>query len=270
MDEHDQYWKTYYPEFFKVYRPEQGVSNAFKRNINKILYNISRQYGFVSYGTVDAYTTHNWNVRLAQGVTTRGLPFPPEQNSCGLISLELHPSVGGGHWGAWVYFPSSRYLYLYDSMMVSGGKSNFQDSFKQVLRLVFNNPIISSATCATCKELRGIRLKSESRQPTGGFISNENVIMNNAIQSQQPLNKTNYNRLLGYRAQHQYCFAEAVMFLEDVMKGITNRRACRTGRDALIQVKRFIYNKLKNISPTSVSENFLRIYNYKTGRANKI
>tara|TARA_R110002074_G_scaffold8841_1_gene35741 strand:- start:9835 stop:10638 length:804 start_codon:yes stop_codon:yes gene_type:complete len=258
MDSHDRYWNKFYPEFFEVYYPEQGVSNSFTINIDTILSTISKKYEFKNYGTVDAKTMTDWSIQLEP--PRRQLPFPPQCKSCGLLSLDLHSSVGGGHWAAWIYLPTCRYLYVYDSMMITGN-SIFMPSFRKILQLLFKNPTISSSVGATCRELKKVRLKSESRQPTGGFIYNEDTIMKSAITEDRLLDYQEYNRLLGYKSQHQYCFAEAVMFLEDVMKGKTNRRACKTGRVALIQIKRFIYDKIKDDYPTNAIANFLQIYN---------
>lgn len=262
MDETDKFFNKFYPKFYEVYKPEQNVSNAFKRSIPHTLEEMCADHGFKNYGVIDAYQDTNNAIHLTK---THGKKvFPPPQKSAGLISLEMNPEVGGGHWAAWVYFPLRKHIYLYDSMMTKG-KSNFFDNFKEVLRKYFNNPVISSAPCASCKELKGIRLVRESRQPTGGFVTGEADLVN----AGEELSATDYQRILGYRSQHQYCFGEALMFLEDVMNGTKSRRACPTGKLALIQVKKFIYNKL-NEAGKRVDPNFLKIYNPETRNSNKI
>lgn len=263
MDETDKFFKKFYPTFYDVYQPEQNVSNAFKKNIPRILKEMCEKYGFKNYGVIDAYQNTSNAIHLAKTPRMKRA-FPPPQRCAGLISLEMNPKVGGGHWAAWVYFPGRRHIFVYDSMMKKG-KSNFLDNFKQVLRKYFDNPTISPAPCASCGELKGIRLVSESRQPTGGFVSGEEKL----VKAGKELSASDYQRVLGYRSQHQYCFGEALLFLEDVMRGNTSRRACPTGKLALIQVKKFIYNKLTSLGQR-VDPNFLKIYNPETRNSNKI
>ncbi len=265
LDSQDQYFSRYHPNFYNVYKPEENVTNAFKRYVPKILNNLCRTYGFTNYGVIDAYQNKSDAVHLSNK-NLRKHVFPPRNKSCGLISLEMNPTVGGGHWAAWVYFPGQKHIYLYDSMM-KGGKSTFFSLFREVMRKYFDEPTVSSAPCATCTELKGIRIKSESRQPTGGFVSGEKDIVADSIKRKRELSGTNYNRILGYRSQHQFCYAESLMFIEDVMKGNNTRRACPTGEVALRQVKKFIANKLE---PNSVPNSFRQIYNPKTRRINTI
>ena len=264
MDNDDKYFKEFYPNFFTVYKPEQAVSDLFKKESGTILKKLAKQYRFTPYDTIDADT-------IDGGIISKStkMVFPPPRDSCGLISLKLgNDGGGGGHWAAWVYLQGNKHLHLYDSMMNSGS-SNFVDTFKKILRNTFPGATVSQAPCTSCSRLKGVRIKSETRQPTGGFVYGESEIILDAIRIKDFLSATNYERITGYKSQHQYCFAEAMMFLEDVMSGNVKRR-CSTPRVALEQIKKYIVEKLKPLYPKRNFDDFLKIYNPATKRINSI
>lgn len=268
MDNHDKYFKNFYPKFYQVYKPEDAVSDLFKSKIHKILDNICEKNGFKRYKTIDAQETNNNNnnnfVLLSH--RTHQYPFPPKQNSCGFISLDLGKE--GGHWGAWVYIKegTGNKIYVWDSMM-KGGKYHY--SWNTLLKMLFKGAVVMPAQCAMCTRLKGIRLKSNTRQPTGGFVSGEQNMINTAIKKNVPLSPNNYKRITGYESQHHYCFAEALMFLEDV---ITNKKhdVCLGPRGSLIRIKKYIYDKLTALYPRKNFTDFMKIYNPETKRINTI
>ena len=263
--EEDKYYQNHYPNYFKVYHPEQKISDLFQNNISTFLGDIAKKYGFKKYNTIIAQSVEN-NFHISSHEDPYQIPTT---KSCGLISLALEgEAMGSGHWAAWVYFPSLKHLYLYDSMMNSG-TSNFVTNFKRILKILFPGATVSTAPCARCKILSRVRIKSESRQPTGGFVANESSIIRKAIETDTPLSIVNYKRLTGYYAQHHYCFAEALMFLEDAMKENVSRR-CKNPRDALIQVKSYMYTKLHNKYPNRNFSTFMKVYNPNTNRINNV
>ena len=151
--------------------------------------------------------------------------------------------------------------------MMKGGKYHY--NWNKLLKILFTGATVMPAQCATCTRLKGIRLKSNTRQPTGGFVAGEQTMIDTAIKKNAPLSPTNYERITGYESQHHFCFAEALMFLEDV---ITNKKhdKCLGPRDSLIRIKTYIYDKLTALYPQRNFANFMKIYNPTTKRINTI
>lgn len=263
MDNHDRYFKNFYPTFYQVYKPEDAVSYIFKSNIDKILGKICKEEEFKRYNTIDAKENNSGGFIVK---TKTKYKFPPKQNSCGFISLDLGKE--GGHWGAWVYIKerAGNKIYVWDSMM-KGRKYHY--SWDILLKMLFEGAAVMPAQCATCTRLKGIRIKSNTRQPTGGFVAGEQKMIDTAIEKNAPLSPTNYKRITGYESQHHYCFAEALMFLEDVMTQ-TKHDKCLGPRDSLIRIKKYMHGKLTALYPRTNFTNFMKIYNPKTKRINTI
>ena len=151
--------------------------------------------------------------------------------------------------------------------MMKNGKYHYK--WNELLGKVFEDARVERAQCTSCTRLKGIRIKSNTRQPTGGFVDGEQNMIDTAIKNNAPLSNTNYKRIMGYESQHHYCFAEALMFLEDV---ITNEKhdKCLGPRESLIRVKKYIYKKLTALYPRRKFTNFMKIYNPDTKRINTI
>lgn len=245
MDAEDRYFKKFYPNFYSVYKHESPISRLFKERLPLFLSRLPAK----SYGIVDATADGPIN-------KTIGAPFPEDRPSVGMISYTL-PEDPGGHWGGWVYLPRKKMIFLYDSMM-NRGKSDFSSIFKKILHQKYPGYRVSLSGC-------GCRPRSMVRQPTGGFVEDDTEIMTRVINAQTPLSPSEYRRIVGYQSQHQYCFAEALLFIEDVLSGRSPR--CERGQlPYLIEIKKFIRDKLHDVN----TENFMYVYNPETRRKNKI
>lgn len=258
MDNHDKYFYKFYPNFYQVYKPEDAVSGLFKSKIDDILDIICSENGFKRYNTIDAKEKNDGGFIVKTKYT-----FPPKQNSCGFISLDLGNE--GGHWGAWVYV-GGQTIYTWDSMM-KGGKYHYK--WNELLGKVFEDARVERAQCTSCTRLKGIRIKSNTRQPTGGFVAGEQNMIDTAIKNNALLSPTNYERITGYESQHHYCFAEALMFLEDVMTQKKHDK-CLGPRESLIRIKKYMHGKLTTMYPRRNFTNFMKIYNPETRRINTI
>lgn len=262
MDKEDVYFSTVYPEFYNVYKHDDKVATKFKDNLPRMLKDLANTFDVVNYGILDAELQTNGRIK--------SFSKPKRLNShrIGIGMISLDTAFNSGHWCGWIYIPDKKLAYIYDSMMVSGN-SSFVSHFKKVLHSYFPGIRVSTSPCATCKSVSSIRKKSHSRQPTGGFVNNEAAILQPVLSTGRELNNAAYKRILGYKSQHQYCYAEALMFIEDFLRQTPG--SCKNPRDALIQIKQYIFHKLSTVMNKAININkFLYIYNPDTRRRNKI
>tara|TARA_R110002074_G_scaffold105525_1_gene227944 strand:- start:1232 stop:2071 length:840 start_codon:yes stop_codon:yes gene_type:complete len=276
MDEEDTYYQTHHKNFYDTYKHEAPISDRFKRKITTLLKSITQSKGYISYGVTDGVAAKNDDEIF---ITSRP-KNPPDMKKryAGLLSMTLSTAQSplsrnkirdateqGGHWGAWVYTPEEG-VTVWDSM--SGGErrsSTYTLLFMLFVVQIFKyNPDLqfkSIVDCQTC-----VRPAYPIRQLTGGFIQPLNGWnLNENIKRNEPIEAPMQNYAMGYNSQHQYCFAEALMFIEDHLN--KKSRECRNSRDSLEVIKKYIYNKLNR--PKEFN-NFLYTYNPITRNRNRI
>ena len=125
---------------------------------------------------------------------------------------------GGGHWGAFYYSRKDDTFIVYDP---AGPKNK---SFKKDLMKYVKNVKIVGCNCKNDRAEK-IRPGNIIRQPAAG----------------------NYKGIdTSYESQHQFCFAESLLFLEEYLK---QKRAssCKTTRSSLITIKRYILELAKRL-----------------------
>jgi len=139
-----------------------------------------------------------------------------ERDIIGLVD-EVLPG-GGGHWGSFYYSRKDDKIIVYDP---AGPKNK---SFKKDLMKYVKNVKIVGCNCKNDRAEK-IRPGNIIRQPAAG----------------------NYKGIdTSYASQHQFCFAESLLFLEEYLK---QKRAssCKTTRSSLITIKRYILELAKRL-----------------------
>ena len=134
----------------------------------------------------------------------------------GLVD-EVFPD-GTGHWGSFYYSQKDDKIIVYDP---AGPKNK---SFKKDLMKYVKNVKIVGCNCKNDRAEK-IRPGNIIRQPAAG----------------------NYKGIdTSYASQHQFCFAESLLFLEEYLK---QKRAssCKTTRSSLITIKRYILELAKRL-----------------------
>jgi hypothetical protein len=134
----------------------------------------------------------------------------------GLVD-EVFPD-GTGHWGSFYYSQKDDKIIVYDP---AGPKNK---SFKKDLMKYVKNVKIVGCNCKNDRAEK-IRPGNIIRQPAAG----------------------NYKGIdTSYESQHQFCFAESLLFLEEYLK---QKRAssCKTTRSSLITIKRYILELAKRL-----------------------
>ena len=292
VDREDLYYRELYREYYNVYKHEKSVSKCFKKNIELLLSNLSRKYNFKRYKTIDALELENSgakfncsNPNLYINITENGRKKNyayPTTNSCGLVSLEMDRkgnAAGGGHWGAWVYTKDQDTFFYYDSTMKQG-RTGFRKEWLGILCVLFGLKTpqkIRSAHCTLCPLVSRVRRRNENHQPSAGMLpQNMQKVLNNHIAQKNEMPGNIHNTVTSYEMQHQFCFAEALMFLEDVMKSVNSKtnytipKSCPTPRGKLIRIKKYIHDKLKQVECPVPLNNFMRIYNPTNRKVNNI
>ena len=304
MDSDDTFYRDIMPEFFKTYyRIEDRVSAKFKDKILSSLRTIAKKYNAKSMGVIDLSTDRSDKYHVITNSTVR----EPNagQTYIGLISLSLTefrvPENGvftsrnalnagstSGHWAGWIF--RDGIAILYDSMAteaVGEGFSSYSASFKSALREVFGDLLVRIDTPTACGGCRA----GSARQPTGGFVLNsqmgniieqyttKNINKQTAINMVYGLRQTknmngwakydsDFDQEFGYRSQHQYCFAEALMFLEDFLSGKKRNDMCtKNYKNSLMTIKKYIFEK---IGKPRALDSFMVVYNPNTNKRNKI
>ena len=247
MDEEDTFYHAHHKNFYDTYKHEVPVSDLFKEKIPSLLKYITHPKGYMSYGVTQGFATRTDNQVL---ITSRPKKAPDmKKRYAGLLAMTIEE---GGHWGAWVYTPEEGVI-VWDSM----SNSEYTYFFKLFIVQIFRNHKDLTIACQTCVR---------PRQPTGGFIPPKNGWnLNENIDRNEPIPSNMHVYAMGYNSQHQYCFAEALMFIEDHLN--KNIRKCKNSRDSLEVIKKYIYNKLNR--PKEYT-NFLYTYNPHTRNRNKI
>jgi hypothetical protein len=142
-----------------------------------------------------------------------------EKDIIGLVDEVLEG--GRGHWGSFYYSHKDDTIIVYDP----AGPHN--KSFERDLRKYAKR--VKTIGCGKCKMTEAaekIRPGNIIRQPAAG----------------------NYKGIdTSYASQHQFCFAESLMFLEEYIK---ERKAssCKTTRESLIIVKKYMLELAKRIN----------------------
>jgi len=132
-----------------------------------------------------------------------------KRDMIGLVD-EVFPD-GTGHWGSFYYSRKDDKIIVYDP---AGPKNK---SFKKDLMKYVKNVKIVGCNCKN-ERAEKIRPGNIIRQPAAG----------------------NYEGIdTSYESQHQFCFAESLLFLEEYLK---QKRAssCKTTRSSLITIKRYM------------------------------
>jgi hypothetical protein len=140
-----------------------------------------------------------------------------KRDMIGLVD-EVFPG-GGGHWGSFYYSRKDDKIIVYDP---AGPKNK---SFKKDLTKYVKNVKIVGCDCKN-ERAEKIRPGNIIRQPAAGNYKGKDT---------------------SYESQHQFCFAESLLFLEEYLK---QKRAtsCKTTRSSLITIKRYMLvlaNRLK-------------------------
>ena len=118
---------------------------------------------------------------------------------------------GGGHWGSFYYSIKDDKIIVYDP----AGPENA--SFKNDLLKYAKHVEIVGCSCGDARANK-IRPRGMIRQPAAGMFSGINT---------------------SYASQHQFCFAESLLFLEEYLKQ-REASSCKTTRESLIIVKRYM------------------------------
>ena len=192
MDREDSYFSKFFPEFYKVYSCENEVSEKFKNNVE---YYIKK---YKQTNKTDKIFVLDSNEEI----------IPVDYEDCvhygdrvaGMISIDNLD--GTGHWLAFKGKLCPGELKLFDPM---GEKSPYLTKAIFILGNKFRRQIAFSDITAV-----------ESRyppQPRGGIIPDENKIMKWALENDKPLPPFERSVIMGYHAQHQFCYLEAFLWL---------------------------------------------------------
>ena len=119
---------------------------------------------------------------------------------------------GGGHWGAFYYSRKDDTFIVYDP----AGTENA--SFKNDLLKYAKYVEIVGCPCKATERAEKVRPRGMIRQPAAGMFSGLDT---------------------SYASQHQFCFAESLLFLEEYLKQ-REMSSCKTTRESLIIIKRYI------------------------------
>jgi len=118
---------------------------------------------------------------------------------------------GGGHWGSFYYSQKDDKIIVYDPA------GPYNQSFKNDLLKYTKHVEIVGCSCGDARANK-IRPRGMIRQPAAGMFSGINT---------------------SYASQHQFCFAESLLFLEEYLKQ-REVSSCKTTRGSLIIVKRYM------------------------------
>ena len=141
-----------------------------------------------------------------------------EKDIIGLVDEVLEG--GGGHWGSFYYSRKDDTIIVYDP----AGPHN--KSFERDLRKYAKR--VKTVGCGKCKVTEAaekIRPGKIIRQPAAGIFEGLDT---------------------SYASQHQFCFAESLLFLEEYIKE-RKVSSCKTTRESLIIVKKYMLELAKRI-----------------------
>jgi len=141
-----------------------------------------------------------------------------EKDIIGLVD-EVLPG-GGGHWGSFYYSRKDDTIIVYDP----AGPHN--KSFEKDLRKYTKR--VKTVGCGKCKMTEAaekIRPGKIIRQPAAGIYKGKDT---------------------SYASQHQFCFAESLLFLEEYIKQ-REVSSCKTPSESLIIIKNYILELAKRL-----------------------
>ena len=140
-----------------------------------------------------------------------------ERDIIGLVD-EVLPE-GGGHWGSFYYSRKDDKIIVYDP---AGPKNK---SFKKDLMKYVKRVDIVGCRCGDTRAEQ-LRPGKIIRQPAAGIYEGKDT---------------------SYASQHQFCFAESLLFLEEYLKQ-REVSSCKTTRESLIIVKKYMLELAKRIN----------------------
>ena len=179
MDTEDAYFEKHYPEYYKVYKYDSIAFDAFDEKVDKILC------------TLRKLDTSYTNVGVIESVNP-GEKQPLHRKYYGLLSIDN--LNGTGHWCGFVI--KGGVAHVFDSM---GPRGKYWPQTEFILSYKF--PRI---------KIKRINL---SPQPWGGEVPNEETAMKWALARDEKLPPFEHHILMGYNAQHRYCYMEALRFV---------------------------------------------------------
>jgi len=186
----------------------------------------------------------------------------------GIIGLVLGDV---GHWGGYIYDKTKDTVSFYDSMQTCDPSGRFTSAYSVWFETYLRTTIPFGTTvemqgCAVCK-IDPIR--SEGRQPTGGFVpfvtnyarnhnygggSSNNILWNN-IPSLE-LDKLDLyddgladqiRSVYSYDSQHHFCFMESLLFISEILARECLGEKFSSGNPPLYQIKKFIWALVHSI-----------------------
>jgi len=261
MDTEDKWYHKYFPEYYKIYKAEAEVKNVIFVKIDKLLHGIVRGTNVVSLG----------HLTKKSRVNVRG-----SNDMAGVVSFDH--GDGGGHWFAIYYKAATDTLWAYESSQQVQREtrrsvkvsSDFTELMKDTIRAIFGDlydiSIVGSSSIIYPEDavkFAKCRPGEECRQP---YRFGYQLLVDSLVKRDEEPTPDQTRKILSYAWQHQFCYVEALMFLDEYIHKRPHH-ACICTRSALMRVKAFVKTldlKLKS----TVYEQFMRIMNPETGRVN--
>ena len=274
---------------------QDTIQDNIIRLVSKSIIIHGKSDDVVNMGRIYAYETDNYKIHI-KGYQNKNYKYYNNVNNLklhkgkdavGLISLEFGNDEA--HWAAYyydhTYIDNSKktkgIFVVYDSMQKPMGKlswSKHSVKFKNILQRVYgtkNNPFdVKYAGCRSCAiPITGIaaaiRPARVSRQPSGGFLKDSIQNQLNVAINKNEKPSDNLRKNIGsYKAQHHFCFVEALMFIDHMLTGsIPN--SCKTGsvngKKELIEIKTYARNLMNGLGEKT-NDDFNNIYDPVSGK----
>lgn len=192
LDREDSYFSRFFPEFYKVYSCEHEVAEKFKNNVEHYLEK------YITEVKPDKIFVLDSNEEISPVDHTDSILFGDKV--AGMISIDNLD--GTGHWLAFKGRLSGGDLELFDPM---GENSPYRKKAIYMLGNKFRYYVgFDDITIVKSRY---------PPQPWGGIIPDEKKIMKWALENDKPLPPYERSVIMSYRAQHQFCYLEAFLWL---------------------------------------------------------
>ena len=219
LDEEDQkYVNRNLGEFVPIYKAQELIEDKLKNKLPSLLKDLAKKHKLDSV----ILGIHNKNPRKFKKDTIGLIEFPT-------------------HWGSFYYIHDENRILVYDSSYGKGVSPYFKKYMKSY------GGTVTQVGCP-CGSKKLISIRATSIRPAKK-IPRQPAAWNFSEPDDEPDNR----KLTSYASQHQFCYMEALLFLEELLDERKVSK-CKNAKESLITIKRYIMEKI------NVPENFKYIW----------
>jgi hypothetical protein len=209
LDKEDlKYKKRGLEEFIPIYKAQARIEEKLKNKLPSLLKDLAKKHKLDS---------------VILGIHNNS-PKKFKKDTIGLIEFPTH-------WGSFYYIHDENIFLVYDSAHGKRDKSHFKNYMES-----YGGHVTQVGCGCVSKKPISIRatsirpLKKVPRQPRAWNFS-------------EPDDEPDNRKLTSYASQHQFCYMEALLFLEELLNE-RNVSKCKNAKESLITIKRYIMEKI--------------------------